>query len=109
LRHVLSHLALWGDAERQASDDVVTLSTYHSAKGLEFERVICTGVHDSAFPAYYTKTTEERAESRRLLYVGLTRAEQHLVISHATSDRFDRTRRLSPFLRDVPRNLTRRK
>ena len=108
LRQVLSHLALWGEDDRQTSEDVVTLSTYHSAKGLEFERVICTGVHDSAFPAYYAKTSEERAESRRLLYVGLTRAEERLVISHATSDRFDRTRRLSPFLRDVPGNLTRR-
>ena len=108
LREVLSHLALWGEDDRQTSEDVVTLSTYHSAKGLEFERVICTGVHDSAFPAYYAKTDEDRAESRRLLYVGLTRAEEHLVISHTTADRFDRTRRLSPFLSDMPKDLTRR-
>jgi len=105
---VLSHLALWGQDDRRTPDNVVTLSTYHSAKGLEFERVICTGVHDSAFPAYYAKTKDEQHESRRLLYVGLTRAEQHLVITHAMADRFGRKRSLSPFLKDMPGDLIRR-
>lgn len=108
LRSVLSHLALWGQDDRRTPDNVVTLSTYHSAKGLEFERVICTGVHDSAFPAYYAKTQDEQHESRRLLYVGLTRAEQHLVITHAMADRFGRKRSLSPFLKDMPGDLIRR-
>ncbi|PEN13872.1 3'-5' exonuclease [Longibacter salinarum] len=109
LRRVLSHLALWGNDEARTREDVVTLSTYHSAKGLEFECVICTGVHDNAFPAYYANSPEDQAESRRLLYVGLTRAEKQLVVTYMAKDRFDNTRRLSPFLRSAPSQLLKRR
>jgi superfamily I DNA/RNA helicase len=86
---------------------VVTLSTYHSAKGLEFERVVCMDVHDNAFPPYFSRDPEERRESRRLLYVGMTRAEQHLVLTYPERERgYDR--RPSPFLDAAPEGLLRR-
>jgi len=108
LDDLLTHLALWGE-ETVAStggSDVITLSTYHSAKGLEFERVICMDVHDNAFPPYFARDPEERRESRRLLYVGMTRAERHLVLTYPRHERgFDR--RPSPFLDDAPDGLLR--
>jgi superfamily I DNA/RNA helicase len=103
LDDLLTHLALWGD-DATAQDDVVTLSTYHSAKGLEFERVVCMDVHDNAFPPYFARDPEERRESRRLLYVGMTRAEQHLVLTYPEEERGYR-RRPSPFLDGAPQTL----
>jgi superfamily I DNA/RNA helicase len=104
LDDLLTHLALWGEDTSPEGEDVVTLSTYHSAKGLEFERVVCMDVHDSAFPPYFARDPEERRESRRLLYVGMTRAERYLVLTYPRRERgYDR--RPSPFLDAAPENL----
>lgn len=99
---LLVHLALWGEQTTETTADVVTLSTYHSAKGLEFERVICTNVHTSAFPPYYAASEEERRESRRVLYVGMTRAMTHLVLAYPQRSRRNRALSPSPFLRGLP-------
>ena len=104
LADLLTHLSLWGDGETAQGDDVVTLSTYHSAKGLEFERVVCMDVHDNAFPPYFARDPEERRESRRLLYVGMTRAEQHLVLTYPEQER-GYQRSPSPFLDRAPESL----
>jgi superfamily I DNA/RNA helicase len=106
LDDLLTHLALWGEETTPTGEDVVTLSTYHSAKGLEFERVVCMDVHDNAFPPYFARDPEERRESRRLLYVGMTRAEQHLVLTYPQQERGYR-RRPSPFLDAAPEGLLR--
>ena len=105
LQAVLSHLALWRSDDPDRGEDLVTLSTYHSAKGLEFERVICSGVHDSAFPAYYAETVDEKRESRRVLYVGMTRAEERLVLTYTRQSRYGHDRARSPFLHRVPSAL----
>lgn len=101
---VLSALSLWDESQARTSDTVL-LSTYHSAKGLEFERVICSGVHDSHFPFFSDRTKEEIAESRRLLYVGMTRAKRHLVITVPQSEKhYGKIYRKLPsrFLRHLP-------
>jgi len=104
LDDLLTHLALWGEETAPRGEDVVTLSTYHSAKGLEFERVVCMDVHDNAFPPYFARDPEERRESRRLLYVGMTRAERHLVLTYPKRERgYDR--RPTPFLDAAPERL----
>lgn len=108
LDDLLTHLALWGEetAPTAVGEEVVTLSTYHSAKGLEFKRVVCMDVHDNAFPPYFARDPEERRESRRLLYVGMTRAERHLVLTYPKRERgYDR--RPSPFLDAAPEGLLR--
>ncbi len=104
LEELLTHLALWDDPAGSTGEDVVTLSTYHSAKGLEFERVVCMDVYDNAFPPYFARDPEERRESRRLLYVGMTRAERHLVLTYPRQER-GYTRRPSPFLDAAPEGL----
>ncbi len=66
------------------SDDVVTLMTLHSAKGLEFPVVFMTGMEESIMPhsrALYDQ--HEMEEERRLCYVGMTRAKQELYLIHA--------------------------
>ena len=65
---------------------VVTMMTLHTAKGLEFPTVFLTGMEDGIFP--HSRTLGEKdevEEERRLAYVGLTRARQHLYISRAES------------------------
>ncbi|MCU0969396.1 MAG: UvrD-helicase domain-containing protein [Rubrivivax sp.] len=73
-----------GLAERGDDDDVVTLSTLHAAKGLEWPHVILAGVNEGLLPfrAEGDEMTPQRLEEeRRLMYVGVTRAQRTLVVS----------------------------
>jgi len=59
-----------------------TLSTIHSAKGMEWEAVFLIGLIDGVFPVSFSLSDEEGIEEeRRLFYVGLTRAKNHLFIT----------------------------
>ena len=94
-------MALWGAEATDHGQHLVTLSTYHSAKGLEFSHVMCGFVCDGAFPDFRDKTDDDRRERRRLLYVGMTRAKQKLILTYPKqSNGFDKNP--SPFLRDIP-------
>jgi DNA helicase-2/ATP-dependent DNA helicase PcrA len=66
-----------------ASDDAVELLTFHRAKGLEFHTVFVTGVERGLVPIAHAETPAQKAEERRLLYVAVTRAEEHLHLSLA--------------------------
>jgi DNA polymerase III epsilon subunit family exonuclease len=64
--------------------DRVNLLTLHSTKGLEFSRVYIVGVEDYQIPGYHETTQQRQAEieeARRLLYVGMTRARERLVLT----------------------------
>jgi len=61
----------------EPSPDCVTLITLHNTKGLEFRRVIMTGMEQGLFPRY-DKKNEDLEEERRLFYVGCTRAMDEL-------------------------------
>ena len=61
----------------------VTLATLHAAKGLEWDAVFLCGVQEGAMPITYADTPVAVEEERRLLYVGITRARQHLMVSWA--------------------------
>ncbi|MFF7921624.1 ATP-dependent DNA helicase UvrD2 [Streptomyces mirabilis] len=63
----------------------VTLASLHSAKGLEWDVVFLVGVAEGMMPITYAKTGEQIEEERRLLYVGVTRAREHLLVSWALS------------------------
>ena len=84
----LEKVSLVADAdeipEGEDHGGVVTMMTLHTAKGLEFPTVFLTGMEDGIFP--HSRTLGEKdeiEEERRLAYVGLTRARQHLYISRA--------------------------
>jgi DNA helicase-2/ATP-dependent DNA helicase PcrA len=63
----------------------VTLASLHSAKGLEWDAVFLVGVAEGMMPITYARTDEQIEEERRLLYVGVTRAREHLRLSWALS------------------------
>jgi DNA helicase-2/ATP-dependent DNA helicase PcrA len=72
------------DSVPDSDDGVVTLMTLHTAKGLEFPVVFCTGWEDGIFPHMRALgEPTELAEERRLAYVGITRARQRLYLSRA--------------------------
>lgn len=73
--------------DEEEKDDAVTLITLHNTKGLEFERVIITGLENGIFPRE-DKFGADLEEERRLFYVGITRAKKELTITSC------RTRRL---------------
>jgi DNA helicase-2/ATP-dependent DNA helicase PcrA len=89
--------------------DAVTMMTLHNAKGLEYPLVYLTGLEDGLFPlarAYDDPAMLE--EERRLFYVGITRAESVLVLSHAEMRRRNgetQMSRPSSFLESLPAEL----
>jgi DNA helicase-2/ATP-dependent DNA helicase PcrA len=75
-----------GDGDRSEIDpeaDAVELSTFHRAKGLEWPAVALVGLEDGLVPISYATSAPARSEERRLLYVAVTRAEEHLWCSWA--------------------------
>ncbi len=91
--------------------EAVTLLTLHAAKGLEFPVVFLAGAEDGLLPLRMPgrpPSTEDIAEERRLFFVGITRAQKRLFISHAANRvRFgsERESRPSPFLSDIDKVL----
>ncbi|MDR0472647.1 MAG: ATP-dependent helicase [Treponema sp.] len=81
LLEFLEHIELDRSMEEksEAGDDLVTLITIHNTKGLEFRRVIITGVEQGVFPRD-DKNGEDLEEERRLFYVGTTRAMDELYL-----------------------------
>ena len=110
LENFLAHVALVSDIDdAEMGDETLTLMTLHSAKGLEFPVVFLVGMEEGLFPHARTLMDEEQIEEeRRLCYVGITRAEKHLFLSHARIRTvFGHTVCYPPsrFLQEVPRNL----
>jgi DNA helicase-2/ATP-dependent DNA helicase PcrA len=87
--------------------DCVSLMTLHNAKGLEFPVVFVTGIEEGLLPyCKAMKTEEEIAEERRLLYVGMTRAQDVLWLTGGSKRRLYaklQDQEPSRFLRDIPR------
>jgi len=108
----LSYAALEaGEGQSDAGEDGVQLMTLHSAKGLEFPLVFLVGLEEGLFPNLRSAEEPGRmAEERRLAYVGITRARQQLVLSHAETRRIhgsDMYGLPSRFLREIPKPLLR--
>jgi DNA helicase-2/ATP-dependent DNA helicase PcrA len=83
----LQQISLVTDADDNKQEtDVVKLMTIHAAKGLEFSCVFVGGIEETLFPnAMAINTREELEEERRLFYVAITRAKQHLWLTYANS------------------------
>jgi DNA helicase-2/ATP-dependent DNA helicase PcrA len=86
LSHFLQEISLYSDQDAiRAEESLVTLMTLHNAKGLEFRAVYLLGMEEGIFP--HARSIEEQGieEERRLAYVGMTRAKEHLTLVHASA------------------------
>jgi ATP-dependent DNA helicase UvrD/PcrA len=107
LQEYLERVALVADIDTVEGDSNVLLMTIHSAKGLEFDTVLLTGMEEETFPyrGLDSESNEELEEERRLAYVAITRARRRLYITYASIRTiFGQTRYLAPsrFLADLP-------
>ena len=85
LTDYLQGVALLTDLDSKGDDDKprVSLMTVHASKGLEFPTVFVVGLEENIFPSAIVSTLRELEEERRLLYVAITRAEKHCVLTSA--------------------------
>jgi len=100
LDHIELDRTLELENEEEGDKDAVTLITIHNTKGLEFPRVILTGMEHGIFPRR-DKTEEELEEERRLFYVGITRAKDELYLTSCAMRRIygsSNYMEISPFL-----------
>jgi DNA helicase-2/ATP-dependent DNA helicase PcrA len=116
----LDQVALITDMEQQSAGDgkkkdnahSVTLMTLHNAKGLEFPVVFMTGMEEGLFPhSRSAESEEELEEERRLCYVGMTRAKERLILTHASERRlygYPQANLVSRFVEEIPGNLIER-
>lgn len=85
LADYLQGVALLTDLDSKGDDDEprVSLMTVHASKGLEFPTVFVVGLEENIFPSPIASTLRELEEERRLLYVAITRAEKHCILTSA--------------------------
>jgi DNA helicase-2/ATP-dependent DNA helicase PcrA len=111
----LEHITLRSDQDGLDTEvDQVSIMTLHAAKGLEFPIVFMPALEQGILPHERSMNhPEELEEERRLAFVGITRAERELILSHAEYREFRGTHLLaipSPFLDELPKdNLDRKR
>jgi DNA helicase-2/ATP-dependent DNA helicase PcrA len=103
----LERVSLVNDVDTMDDAARVTLMTVHSAKGLEFNLVMLTGMEEEMFPyrGFDGRNDDELEEERRLAYVAITRARQRLVITHVQRRQIFGTTRMgvpSRFIGNLP-------
>ena len=76
-------------SQHEPSQESITLSTIHAAKGLEYKIVFIIGATEGYLPISYAKTEAQIAEEQRLFYVAVTRAKDQLNITWAKRDTAD--------------------
>ncbi len=89
------------DANNELTVSAVVLSTLHSAKGLEWDTVFLVGLSEGLLPINFAKTPDAIDEERRLLYVGITRAQRRLLLSWSRIGSRGQEREPSRFLREL--------
>lgn len=111
LINFLTDLSLVADIDEAEIENGVTLMTMHSAKGLEFPIVFIMGMEESIFPhirAIKSDDDHEMQEERRIAYVAITRAEEELYMTHATSRMLygrSQSNMVSRFINEIPEGL----
>ena len=112
LADYLEQVSLSSEADRGGGERAqgVRLMTIHSAKGLEFTRVILTGMEEGVFPHVRSlEDPKQMEEERRLAYVAVTRAKRDLIITWTNERTLFNQRqvsRMSRFVRDLPAEST---
>ena len=110
LSEFLEGITLSSDLDNvEETEDVVTLMTLHSAKGLEFPVVFLIGMEEGIFPGYKSVSEPtELEEERRLCYVGITRAKQQLFLTCSKQRTIFGSTSYNPvsrFLKEIPEEL----
>jgi len=109
IANFLTQLSLNTSQDQLETINAISLLTYHSAKGLEFEKVILMGMENKNMPGFHalrTDSDDDRPvpkkldEQRRLFYVGMTRAKTELILT-AVKNRGGWEHESSPFLKDI--------
>lgn len=85
LADVVAELEARAAAQHAPVADGVTLASLHAAKGLEWDAVFVVGCQEGTVPISYAQSGEQVEEERRLLYVGVTRAREHLYVTWSLS------------------------
>ncbi len=105
----LSYISLINPQDQLTDIDAVSLLTFHSAKGLEFKKVILMGLEDENMPSFFAYKTDDNddrpvakkiEEQKRLLYVGITRAKEEVIFT-IVKNRFGRLQKSSPFIDEI--------
>ncbi|UNY39818.1 DNA helicase [Bacillus phage vB_BauM_KLEB27-3] len=114
LEDFLAETSLVNDADSIDDENLVTLMTVHSSKGLEYPVVFIIGMEESVFPhGRSLSNKKDMEEERRLAYVAMTRAEKKLIISHC-SRRYEYGQsspifcKPSRFIKEIPKSLIKR-
>lgn len=112
LGQFLEEVALVADIDNlDSSSNRIVLMTLHAAKGLEFPRVFLCGMEEGLFPSYISMSSgdpDDIEEERRLCYVGITRAMDHLTLTSAkmrTMHGHAQYNRISRFVEEIPSYL----
>ena len=105
----LAFIALINTQDNLEPIDAVSLLTLYAAKGLEFDKVIISGLEDENIPSIFTYRQDDQDdrplnkkmdEQKRLLYVGITRSKSEVIFT-LVRNRFGRRRKSSPFLDSI--------
>jgi DNA helicase-2/ATP-dependent DNA helicase PcrA len=105
----LDHVSLVSDLDAYEAERGISLMTLHSAKGLEFRAVVVAGLENGLLPHFNSQgAPEDIEEERRLLYVGMTRARERLLLTCCRRRRIAgryQDQAESPFLAELPAEL----
>ena len=108
LENLLFDLSLRSEHDDSKSDESVRLTTFHQAKGLEFDTVFMVAMEESIFPGLNVESNQDMEEERRICYVGITRAKNELYLTNAENRmRFGTTEYMVPsrFIGEMDKEL----
>jgi DNA helicase II / ATP-dependent DNA helicase PcrA len=92
------HHILYTDEEKKEGH--INLMSIHQSKGLEFDTVFIIGLEQNEIPSRHTKTNEALKEERRLLFVGITRAQRNIYVTHVVYGDLGIHQKASTFVKD---------
>lgn len=108
IKDFLEKVSLFTNLDEEVAENVVSLMTLHSAKGLEFPVVFIVGLEEGILPYFKALESEDELnEERRLFYVGITRAKEILYLTGARRRKlYAKAKEQDPsrFLSDIPKN-----